>query len=180
MEKKKTIVSLFNYFLGSIYGGTRVTINGDGFISGDTWISIPGANYTYIGSASYSQIIFTTPPELTYVNLNLNLYVYVRTSQSVCFIPSCYFSWSTSVTPYFVSVNPLLIRGRTNLNITGKNLLSGGRTTANAHVTINDNICNITHMTNGSITCTVMGVEAGEHSIVGSIDGLFLMDTDQD
>jgi hypothetical protein len=75
-------------------------------------------------------------------------------------------------------VNPLLIRGRTNLNITGKNLLSGGRTTANAHVTINDNICNITHMTNGSITCTVMGVEAGEHSIVGSIDGLFLMDTD--
>ena len=160
-------------FLGSIYGGTEVTIDGDGFISDETLVYIVGANYTHIGSASYSQIIFITPPELTYVNLNLNVYVYVRTSLSVCFMSSCTFTWAASVTPYFDSVNPSLIRGITNLTITGRNLLSGGRTTANAHVTINDNICNITQIRNNSINCTVMGVEAGVHPIVGSIDGLF-------
>ena len=161
------------YFLGSIYGGTRVTIDGDGFISYGALVYIVGANYTHLGSASYSQIIFTTPPQLTYIDLNLNMFVYVGTSQSICLLPSCYFAWSTSVTPFFDSVHPSLIRGTTSLNITGRNLLSGGRTTANAHVNINGNLCNVTQIRNGSIMCTVRGVEAGEHPIVGSIDGQF-------
>lgn len=165
------------YCLGSIYGGTRVTIDGDGFMSDETLVYIVGANYTHIGSVSYSKINFTTPPELTYTNLNLSILVYVRMSQSVCLIPSCYFSWDTSVTPYFDSVSPQSIRGATNLTITGQNLLCGGRTiAANTHVDINGNLCNITRLSNESISCTVLGVEAGEHSIVGSIDGLFLTD----
>ncbi|CAF3595884.1 unnamed protein product [Rotaria sordida] len=165
-------ISNITPMIGSIYGGTHVTIDGEGFISDDTLVFIGGTNYTHRGSVSYSQIIFITPPELTYVNLNINVFVYVRTSQSVCLMPSCHFSWATSVTPYFNSVNPLHIRGTMNLTITGQNLISGGTTLANVHVNIHDNACNITQMSNNSIACTVSGIEAGEHRIDAFVDGI--------
>ncbi|CAF3294041.1 unnamed protein product [Rotaria sp. Silwood2] len=165
-------ISSISPTIGSIYGGTRVTIDGDGFVGDDTLVYIAGANYAYRGSESYSRITFTTPSELTYIDTDLSLAVFVRTSQSTCFTPSCHFSWATSVTPYFDSVSPSVIRGSTNLTITGQNLLSGGRTAADVHVTINDHICNITQMRNDSIVCAVKGVEAGQHRIVGSIDGV--------
>lgn len=164
--------SIFNYLLGSIYGGTLVTIDGDGFISGKTLVYVPGANYTYIGPASYSQMNFTTPLQSQFVDVNLDLFLYVYTTQAICLLPSCYFQWATPITPYFDSVSPSRIRGPTSLNITGRNLLSGGGTAATTHVTINDNPCNITQMQNDKISCTVMGVEAGDHSVIGSIDGL--------
>lgn len=157
--------------LGSISGGTRVTIDGDGFIPTDTLVYIAGANYTHLGSSSYSKIDFTTPQEFAYSDLDLDVYVFVRTSQAQCLLPSCYFRWATRVTPYFRSVQPTHIRGRTNLTITCENIFSGGRTTVNASVDINGNICNITQIRNGSIACTVEGVEAGVHTITGSIDG---------
>ncbi|CAF4657274.1 unnamed protein product [Rotaria sp. Silwood1] len=165
-------ISSISPTIGSIYGGTRVTIDGDGFMKDNTLVYISGANYAYRGSESYSRITFTTPSELTYIDTDLSLAVFVGTSQSTCLMPSCRFSWSTSVTPYFDSVSPSVIRGSTNLTITGQNLLSGGRTAADAHVTINDHICNITQMRNESIMCTVKGIEAGQQSIVGSIDGV--------
>ena len=171
--RKTLFVSLFTYISGSIYGGTRVTIDGDGFMSDETLVFIAGANHTHLGSESYSRISFTTPPELMYKDWNLNLFVYVRTSLSVCLMPSCHFSWKTSITPYFDSVNPLIIRGATNLTITGRNLLSNGRTAANASVNIDGNLCNITQLSNNSISCTVIGMEAGEHPVAGSIDGQF-------
>lgn len=162
------------YVVGSIYGGTRVIIDGDGFILNDTRVFILGTNFTYIGSTSYSQITFTTPSQLTYQNYNFTVSVYVGTIPSLCFLSSCYFSWSTSVTPYFDSVSPSSVRGSTNLTITGRNLLVGGRSASGAHVSINRNICNVTELTNESIICTVKGVEAGQHHIIGSIDGVLL------
>ena len=157
--------------IGSINGGTRVTIDGDGFTRDNTFVYIVGANFTYQGSVSYSRIVFRTPKELIYQNVNLNLYVYVGTREAECFLPSCDYSWSTSVTPIFHSVSPSHIRGLTNLTITGENLLPGGRTTANATINIDGNLCNVTQITNSSVRCTVTGVEAGIHEIVGSIDG---------
>ena len=150
-----------------------MTIDGDGFIPTDTLVYIAGANYTHLGSTSYSRIELTTPRELTYTDLDLNVYVYVRTSQAECLRSSCCFNWARRVTPYFRSVQPTHIRGRTNLTITGENLISGGQTTVNASVDINGNDCRVTQITNNSIACQVDGVEAGIHTIEGSIDGLF-------
>ncbi|CAF4003686.1 unnamed protein product, partial [Rotaria magnacalcarata] len=158
--------------IGSIYGGTFVTIDGDGFISGVTLVSVPVANFTYVGPTSYSQMNFTTPLQSQFVDVDLNLFVVVYTTPSECLLSSCHFAWTTQITPYFDSVSPPRVRGPTNLNITGRNLLSGGGTVATTHVTVNDNPCNITQMQNDMILCTVMGVEAGDHPIVGSIDGV--------
>ena len=171
---KKAILRCPCCLLGSIFGGTHVTIVGDGFIESSTFVLIQGINYTYVGSTSNSRIIFTTRPQLTYINLNLSVAVYVRQSMSVCQIPACHFSWATSVTPYFDSVSPSLVRGPTNLTITGRNLLAGGNSTVGARVNINGNLCNITGMNNASVICTVSGVEAGQYPIVGSLDGLFV------
>jgi uncharacterized protein (DUF2141 family) len=44
---------------------------------------------------------------------------------------------------------------------------------ANIHVTINGHACNATSITNSSITCSIGNVEAGNYSVVASIDGLF-------
>ena len=159
--------------LGSIYGGTRVTIDGDGFIANNTLVGIAGTNYTYVGSTSYSQIIFTTLPQLTYVDVNLSLAVSVGPNLSVCRLSLCYFSWALRATAYFDSVSPSIVRGPTNLTIIGRNLLAGGNATTAARVSINGNPCNITAMANESVTCIVAGVEAGRHPVVGSIDGLF-------
>ena len=145
-----------------------MTIDGDGFIPEETTTYIVGANLTYLGSVSYSQIVFTTPSQSNYVDMDLDVFVYVRSSQAECLLPSCSFNWARSVTPHFDSVTPRQIRGRTNLTITGRNLLSGN----NTEVKINGNRCNVTLLRNDSLRCTVMGVEAGTYRIEGSIDGL--------
>ena len=150
-------------------GGTRVTIDGDGFLPESTLTFISRANFTFLGSVSYSRIVFTTPPQSIYVNVDLDLSVYVRVIPSVCLLPSCHFSWSRSVTPIFTSVLPATIRGPTNLTINGQNLLAGN----NATVQINGNPCQISQLRNDSIRCTVMGVEAGRYRLVGAIEGLF-------
>lgn len=151
-----------------------MTIDGDGFMPTITRLYIIGTNYSYVGSENYSQIIFRTPQELTWKNHNLNVSVYVGMSSAICLMPSCYFAWLDNVTSYFDSVAPSEIRDATNLTITGRNLNAGDKTTADFHVTINNNPCNITEVTNDSVMCTLMKVEAGEHPIIGSIDGLFL------
>lgn len=149
-----------------------MTIDGDGFIQNATMVYIVGANYTYEGSNSYSRIEFQTPRELIYQNVHLNLFVYVGSIMSECLLSSCDYSWSTSVTPVFHSVNPMNIRGRTNLTITGENLLPLNGSNVNATIEINGNICNVTQIRNDSIRCEIEGVEAGIHPIEGSIDGI--------
>lgn len=136
-------------------------------------MGVDNTNNAYVGSTSYSQIIFTTLPLLTYVDFNSSLAVYVGLTVSACRLPLCYFSWALRATPYFDSVSPSIVRGPTNLTITGRNLLAGGNSTTAARVSINGNPCNITAMTNESVTCIVAGVEAGRYPIVGSVDGLF-------
>lgn len=165
--------SIFNITptTGSTTGGTRVTIQGDGFQFNDTTLFIVGNNYTRRGSTSYSQISFTTPPESVFVDMNLTIYVFVSSIRAACFLPSCDFAWTSSITPSFHSIHPSLIRGVTNITINGSNFLTGSRTPVDVHVDINDNLCNITQMTNDVIHCTVMGVEAGRHPVEGYIDG---------
>ena len=167
--------SIFNITptIGSTAGGTPVTIDGDGFITDDTSLFIVGNNFTHEGATSYSRITFTTPRESVFVDLNLTIYVDVSTVPAVCLLPSCGFAWTSSITPYFQSINPSLIRGMTNITINGSNLLTGGRTAADVHVNINDHPCNITQVTNTVIRCTVMGVEAGRHPVEGFIDGRY-------
>jgi hypothetical protein len=153
-----------------------VTIVGDGFVSADTRVFIGSTEYTSVATITYSQITFTTLPlsVSAYLDYNIPVTVLVGTNTAVCSAVNCTFRWSTSVTPYIDLVSPTSITGSTSLTLTGRNLqASSSITVANIHVTINGHLCNVTSITNSSIVCSVGSVEAGNYTIVASIDGLF-------
>jgi hypothetical protein len=161
---------------GSFIGGTLITINGDGFTSADTRLIVGSTDYTNLATVTYSQITFITPA-LTigaYLDQDIPVTILVGTNKAVCLPSACTFRWSTSVTPYINSVSPTSITSPTTLTLTGQNFqATGSVTAANIHVTIHGHACNVTSMTNSSITCSIGNIEAGNNSIVASIDGLF-------
>jgi hypothetical protein len=161
---------------GSFIGGTLVTISGDGFTSADTRVIVGSTDYTSLATVTYSQITFITPA-LTigaYLDQGIPVTIVVGTNRAICLPSACTFRWSTSVTPYINSVSPTSITGPTTLTLTGQNFQAiGSVMAANIHVTINGHACNATSITNSSITCSIGNVEAGNYSVVASIDGLF-------
>ncbi len=162
--------------LGSIVGGTQVTINGDGFTPANTRVIIGSIDYTSQSTITYSQIIFTTPsaPFSLYINQAIPVTILIGTNQAICSSATCTFQWSTSDTPFVDSVTPTAIIGTQMLTLTGRNLLANpiAAVPANTHVTINGSQCNVTSITNSTILCQIAGVAAGTYSIVVSIDGI--------
>lgn len=157
--------------IGSISGGTLVTIEGDGFIPGQTLIFIGNINCTASATINSSCITFTTPSQGLAIDTDLNIAVWVNRYQAVCLADPCHYRWSTEVTAGLTSVTPSIINGPTNLAFTGENLPDD--TAMNStHVTINGSICMITAMTNTSIDCYIENVEVGVHPVIGFIDGL--------
>ncbi|UJR08495.1 hypothetical protein I4U23_012761 [Adineta vaga] len=155
---------------GSIYGGTQVTIDGVGFIPGSTRVFLAEIDYTHLATITYSQIILTTPSQ-TY-DLDRNINIYVGTNQVKCLIPSCSFQWTQRLTPYLDSVTPESIHGPTNLTILGRNLLAGNISYTDVQLSIAGSSCTVTGMTNDSLNCSITGIEAGTHQILGSINGI--------
>lgn len=158
---------------GSIMGDTQVMIYGDGFIIEDTRLIIAGTDYTSLANVTYSQITFTTPMQIAYINQNLSVTVVIGANEAICLARSCTFQWSTTITPYFDSVSPNQINGPTVLTIIGRGLTSGGGTVSNTDVIIGGTTCNITSMTNTRLICQVGSILAGNHTVDGIIFGLF-------
>ena len=146
-------------------------IEGDGFLANNTQLYIANINYTPMITVNNSHIAFTTLSETTFLDMNLTVYVRVGLNLSVC-LGSCTFRWSTMVTPILNSITPSIIYGPTNLTFTGRNLLGGGGTYMNAHLTINGSVCNVTGMSDTTLNCSIAGAEIGTHQVIGSIDGL--------
>ncbi|CAF3361139.1 unnamed protein product [Rotaria sp. Silwood1] len=158
---------------GSIFGGTRVIIDGDGFSPDNTRVFIAGTEYTNLTTISYSQIILTTPSQSMYQNLNLSVIILIDKNQAVCLTSLCQYCWATSVTPYLLSVSTSENQNLTTFTLNGQNFFGGGGTTIGTRVNINNNnYCNITSMTNQSIICSMNHVEAGTYDIFVSIEGV--------
>ncbi len=153
-----------------------MTITGDGFTPADTRVIVGSTEYTSVATVTYSQITFTTSelPIGAYADYDIPITILVGTNRAVCLLSACTFRWSTIITPYINSVSPVSMTGPTTLTLTGQNFqATGSVTAANIHVTINGHACNVTAVTNSSITCSLGSVEAGNYSVVASIDGLF-------
>ncbi|CAF1212069.1 unnamed protein product [Rotaria sordida] len=158
---------------GSIFGGTRVTIDGDGFSPDNTRVFIAGTEYTNLTTISYSQIILITPSQSMYQNLNLSVIILIGRNQAVCLNSLCQYCWATSVTPYLLSVDTSVNQNLTTFIFNGQNFFGGGGTMISTRVNINNNnYCNITSMTNQSIICSANHVEAGTYDIFVSIEGV--------
>jgi hypothetical protein len=167
---------LFFIPLGSIFGGTQVTIDGDGFTPAETRVILGSIELTSQAIITYSQIIFTTPlpPSNSYISRNISVTILIGTNTAVCLASTCAFQYLPSLAPYVDSVTPTAISGSQTLTLTGRNLAANPSASvpANTHVTINGSPCNVTSITNSTISCQIAGVAAGTYPIVVSIDGI--------
>ena len=159
--------------LGSTAGGTEVVINGDGFTPADTRVAIGSIEYTSSAIISYTQIrIRTSVPPVSYIEQAISITVLVGSNSAVCSAGSCTFTWARSATPALNSVSPSSITGPQTLTLTGQNFdVTGSITAANVHVSISGQTCNVTSVTNSTITCETGSLPVGNQSIVTSIDG---------
>lgn len=111
-------------------------------------------------------------PPSNYIDQTIPIAVLVGSNQAVCASGSCSFKWAQSVTPSLTSVNPTSITGPQTLTITGQNLeATGSLSPSSVHVTVNNETCTVTAVTNSTITCNIGSVQAGNYSIMASIDG---------
>jgi hypothetical protein len=163
----------FTFLLGSVSGGTVVTINGDGFTPADTRVIVGSIEYTSIATITYSQIIFTTQVvPVGYIDQTIPITILVGSNIAICSSGACTYKWALSVTPYLTSVSPTSITGPQTLTLTGQNLAAAGSiVVANIHVTVGGQSCNVTAATNSTITCQINSIPVGNYSIGASIDG---------
>lgn len=162
--------------LGSIYGGTEITISGDGFIAGDTRIIVGSIDYTSMSTVTYSEIKFIsqTPPSV-YIEQSILITILIGTNVAACSLETCSLTWTESLTPYLDSVNPTSITGPELLTLTGRNLnATRSILTTNTHITINGQTCNVTAVSNSTITREIDSIQAGDHTIFAYIDGNYI------
>ena len=162
------------FCLGSTAGGTEVVINGDGFTPADTRVAIGSIEYTSTAIITYTQIrIRTDVPPTSYINQVRPIIVSVGSTSALCSSGSCTFTWAQSATPALNAVSPSSITGPQTLTLTGQNFdVTGSITAASVHVSISGQACNVTAVTNSTITCQTGSLPAGNFSIVVSIDGM--------
>lgn len=150
-----------------------MTISGDGFVPGDTRVIVGSIEYTSVATITYSQIEFeTTVPPPNYIDQTIPIIILVGSSQAVCSSGSCSFKWAQSVTPYLTSVSPSSINGPQTLTLTGQNFAGSSSVSAsNVNVNVNGVSCNVTSATNSTIVCNIGSIQAGNYSVVASING---------
>jgi hypothetical protein len=165
--------------LGSVAGGTLVTITGDGFTPADTRVIVGSIEYTSMATITYSQIQFITQiPPTSYIDqtIPIPIKILVGTNSAVCSSGQCTYKWAQSVTPYLTSVSPSSITGPQTLTLTGQNFAAmGSILPSNVNVTVDGGSCNVTSVTNSTITCNIGNTEAGNYSVVASINGRNLL-----
>ena len=171
-------MSRSDLFLGSTAGGTLLTITGDGFTPADTRVIIGDIEYTSMATITYSQIqLITLVPPASYINQAIPIRILVGTNEAVYSPSSFTYQWAQSVTPSLTSVNPTSITGSQTLTLTGQNFAAGGSIAiSDVTVTINGQSCTVTAVTSSTITCNIGSIQAGNHLIAISINGMILFD----
>ncbi|KAJ8334858.1 hypothetical protein SKAU_G00404970 [Synaphobranchus kaupii] len=150
---------------GSTAGGTALLVTGNGFVPGNTLVTVDGA-------ACWLQ--WVTPGELsclTPAHLAGRVEVQIRVL-SVEY-PLLNFTYSPTETPVITAVNPGAGSGGTAITITGSGF---GADLQHVSVTIGDARCNVSALTDAEIQC-VVGERAGgtfplalHHAVKGNGD----------
>lgn len=150
-----------------------MTISGDGFVPADTRVIVGSIEYTSVATITYSQIQFKIDiPPSNYIDQSIPIAVLVGTNQAVCSLGSCAFKWARSVTPYLTSVSPSSINAPQTLTLTGRNFAGPSSVSpSNVNVNVNGVSCNVTSATNSTIVCNIGNIQAGNYSVVVSING---------
>ena len=154
--------------LGSISGGTKVTITGSGFIPRSTYVRIGQNNY-YNNDAlntniTYTQIVLTTSANSNGTNL---IVVNSNSVQAVC-LTDCTFSYSQSITPKLSTVAPNSVNTSSLITITGT---SFGSDLNSVNIQIGSQNCVASTVTDQAITCNLAGLNLGNQNVAVNIIG---------
>ncbi|CAH1247131.1 PKHD1L1 [Branchiostoma lanceolatum] len=146
---------------GSTEGGTTVTISGSGFTAETDGTAVMiGSSGCDVESVSYNEIVCTTQAASA---LTRDVVVTQGGSLRAVCDGDCQFSHRDSSTPRLVSIQPTSASGASNVfTLTGA--LFGTDVDAVA-VEIGDTPCDVTAMTDGSITCTARALAVGSNAV---------------
>ncbi|XP_070541075.1 fibrocystin-L-like [Ptychodera flava] len=148
---------------GSVAGGTRMIISGDGFSADsvdDVDVVIGSNTVCDVASVNYTEIECITRPHAAWsdvVSLSINSAV------STC-LGSYTYSYSNAASPVVSTISPTSISGAsTTVTISG----SGFSTTVeNITVTFGSDDCSVQTLADDEITCDVGYVPVGDHAVV--------------
>ena len=158
--------------LGSIHGGTDITVNGVGFDPTFGHVSVTvGGKQCLVKSVTYTKVVCTTSSGSGSAD------VIVR-SGSVTF-PRVSFSYDPSITPTVTSLSSVRGRGDDTITISGRNFDKHSRSNRRRRsvavngvtVMVGSLPCNITSSSNTSIECQVPLQPAGSVPIRVHVDG---------
>lgn len=151
---------------GSTAGGTKVVINGDGFL--------PSATVAFIGTVPY---YIGKNAHITHNTIEINtlpssegshdIRVTVNNINAVM-ISQMQFSYAASATPVFNSVSPSAISSASTITLSGEKF---GSNQSAVIVKIGHDNCVVTGLTTTEITCDVAGIAAGEQLVKVTVGG---------
>ncbi|CAF0710276.1 unnamed protein product [Brachionus calyciflorus] len=150
---------------GSNNGGTKVTINGDGFTP-DSYVII-GNNFFDQKRAqiTYNSIILETLPD---DEKQFNVTVQNKNIDALC-EGVCLFDMNSAYSPVINTVSPLTISDRTELTLDGNNF---GIDSQLVKIRIGNQNCNITSIAANRIKCILDGLDLGQQNINLNIENL--------
>ncbi|KAK3587658.1 hypothetical protein CHS0354_042441 [Potamilus streckersoni] len=143
---------------GSIYGGTVLTISGNGFVVNDTVVRLDGTMCT-IKSVALTQIICVTAAHAAAT-------VTVMVTSKGQSYSSQSFEYTTNASPTIVSISPVEGVSGDTLTITGSNFAVSG-----VMVDINGSACSVSSSTLTSIVCTLGAHGSGRYPVVITVAG---------
>ena len=167
-------LNVLNPTVGSVVGGTKMTIKGQGFVPG-MQVMI-GGGVCDIRHLSYSMIECTTPPSKNPAIETLNEPVSVVNGKhdqwlkAVCLAQSsCLFLYSDDQTPKVFQLEPTTIdHPNTILTINGTKF---GNNMSAVHVMIGNESCEVQTASETNITCNLHGLVVGSHNVRVTIKG---------
>ncbi|XP_021358207.1 fibrocystin-L-like [Mizuhopecten yessoensis] len=144
---------------GSIYGGTYVTVAGNGF-SSDVTVQVGGQSCE-VKNTTLKSLIFITPAILYGVKA-------VTIQANGVTFPVQTFNFTDNVSPKIFAVNPSSGTRNENITITGFNL---GNTLNQTNIFVGASECRTTSVKDTEIKCTVGSNRAGTYNVYVNVHG---------
>ena len=152
---------------GSTFGGTNITIQGNGFVENKTTIKVGGLDCDIISITLFEVACTTKPHAADDVSVAV-------TSNGVSY-SSAQFSYSAGSTPSVTSVSPSTGLPGETLTISGINLDGDA-----VFVTLDSVDCAVLTKSNTQITCTLGNHATGKVSVTVRVKGKGLSNTDKE
>ncbi|CAD5115663.1 DgyrCDS4618 [Dimorphilus gyrociliatus] len=149
--------------MGSLIGGTEVTINGGGFVKDNLKVKIGTDNCSPL-KHTFSTIVCVTEPSLSEKTVTVD----IKLNGKSLSCTDCDYQYKDSSTPAVTSVTPLTISSETEIEIVGNNL---GSDADLLEILVGDVKCSDPTYSGPNIKCSLPYANIGKNSLKVFIKG---------